>query len=102
MYTTPVQELGLATHSSLLMCNEECAAQARPLCAAGAHEVYIGPDGSIHIVNEACMYVLIVEYASVWHVVVLSLNSGGEGAEPNFVPRKGARSRARARRAGQA
>merc|ERR1712216_789987 len=31
------------------------APQARPPRAAGAHEAYIGPDGSIHCVNEACM-----------------------------------------------
>ena len=70
--------------------------------SAGAHEAYIGPDGSIHCVNEACMYVLSVECTSVVHVVMLSLNSAGEEADSKCVPSRGVRSRARARRAGQA
>ena len=78
------------------------APQARPPRAAGAHEAYIGPDGSIHCVNESCMYVPSVECTSVVHVVMLSLKSAGEGADSKFVPRRGVRSRARARRAGQA
>ena len=48
------------------------------------------------------MYVPSVECTSVVHVVMLSLNSAGEGADSKFVPRRGVRSRARARRAGQA
>ena len=76
--------------------------KARPPRAAGAHEAYTGPDGSIHCVNEARMYVPSVECTSVVHVVMLSLKSAGEGADSKFVPRRGVRSRTRARRAGQA
>ena len=48
------------------------------------------------------MYVPSVECTSVVHVVMLSLKSAGEGADSKFVPRRGVRNRARARRAGQA
>jgi hypothetical protein len=81
--------------------NKNFAPQARPPRATGAHEAYIGPDGSIHCVNEACMYVPNVECTGVVHVVMLSLKSAGEGADSKFVPRRGVRSRALARRAGQ-
>ena len=47
------------------------------------------------------MYVLSVECTSVVHVVMLSFTSAGEGADSKFVPRRGVRSRAPARRAGQ-
>ena len=67
--------------------NKNFAPQARPPRATGAHEAYIGPDGSIHCVNEACMYVPSVECTSVVHVVMLSLKSAGEGADSKFVPR---------------
>ena len=74
---------------------------AAGMASAGAHEAYIGPDGSIHCVNEACMYVPRVVCTSVVHVVMLSLNSAGEGADSKFVPRRGVRSRAFARRDGR-
>ena len=82
--------------------NKKFRARRRGLrAAAGAHEAYIGPDGSIHCMNEACMYVPSVECTSVVHVVMLSLKSAREGADSKFVPRRGVRSRALARRAGQ-
>ena len=50
----------------------------------------MSPDGSIHCLNEACMYVPIVECTSVVHFVVLSLNRAGEAADSKFVPRRDA------------
>ena len=94
-------EIKICMLKSMLVEIKISAPQARPPRAAGAHEACIGPDGSIHCVNEACMYVSSVECTSVVHVVMLSLKSAGEGADSKFVPRRGVRSRALARRAGQ-
>ena len=58
-----------------------------PPRAGGTHEAYIGPDGALLRVNDACIRVPTAECTRAVYLSVLPLNSATEGAEFKFVLR---------------